>query len=269
MVANKIQTKNVEGKAMIGALQQLPGDAPTACVGWTAHHVAAHLAAGSKEVADLIEAKLEGHPNRPTRGFEEREAPFRAMPHDEVIGRLVAESKRKLSAYDALASTPDDTIAFTGTTLDIERLATHSRSEAAIHRWDMTGSDDTSRELLSQPELTAHSVWVLNAMPVLQESTKALGARAAAKGYTNHVIAFRTEDRPDVVLHAAPPMAWMEMNASPGEVDVVVLLSAEHRLLTLWGRRPSEVDWVVEGDPDLAASLDDIVRPNAIPWPQV
>jgi hypothetical protein len=101
---------NVDGKAVLAALEELPSDAPTACERWTAHDLAAHLAAGSKEVADGVEAKLAGQPDRPTRGLAEREAPFRAMAYDDVLARLVAESKRKLAAYDSLASNGDDTI---------------------------------------------------------------------------------------------------------------------------------------------------------------
>jgi hypothetical protein len=42
------------------------------------------LTAGSKEVADLIEEKLAGQATRPTSGFEEREIPFRTLPHAEL-----------------------------------------------------------------------------------------------------------------------------------------------------------------------------------------
>ena len=59
------------------ALLDRPGDAPTACPGWTAHELLAHLAAGAQEEASLIEAHLAGEPSRPTRAFDERERPFR------------------------------------------------------------------------------------------------------------------------------------------------------------------------------------------------
>jgi hypothetical protein len=139
----------------------------------------AHLAAGAKEVADLIEESLDGLPERPTRGFEERELPFRALLHDELRNRLVAENKRKLIAYDALRERSDNpTISFTGTRVSVEEMEMHSRSEAAIHRWDLVGDDDASNELLAQPELTAHAVKVLDRMVTLDESARALGVRA-------------------------------------------------------------------------------------------
>ncbi len=150
-----------EGSAVLETIDALPPSAPTACAGWTAHDIVAHLAAGAKEIADLIERSLAGDPERPTRGFEEREAPMRALSHDELRRRLVAENVRKLAAWDALAErTADPAIAFTGTRVSVDEFRTHSRSEAAIHRWDMVGDDDLASEMLAQPDLTAHAIKV-------------------------------------------------------------------------------------------------------------
>src|SRR5438094_680113 len=85
-----------EGLALLEALQELPPSARTACEGWTAHHIVAHLAAGAKEIADLVEERLDGRPGRPTRGFEERETPFRAVRHDQLLEDLVSHSIRTL-----------------------------------------------------------------------------------------------------------------------------------------------------------------------------
>jgi len=38
------------GRGILTTLHDLPPNAPTACEGWTAHHIAAHLAAGSREI---------------------------------------------------------------------------------------------------------------------------------------------------------------------------------------------------------------------------
>src|SRR5437016_1495028 len=162
-----------EGKALLAAIDDLPPLSPTACAGWTAHDVAAHLAAGAKEVADLIEESLAGRPQRPTRGFDEREAPFRALTHDELRDELVAENRRKFAAYRALADRSEDpAITFTGVRMTPDEFETHSRSEASIHRWDLVGGDDVSADLLAQPDLTAHAVKVLNVMPILNESAR-------------------------------------------------------------------------------------------------
>jgi hypothetical protein len=47
-----------EGEALLTAIDSLPSSAPTACDGWTAHDIAAHLAAGAKETADFVEESL-------------------------------------------------------------------------------------------------------------------------------------------------------------------------------------------------------------------
>jgi len=57
--------------------------APTACSQWTVHDLVAHLAAGAKENADLVEDELAGRPARATRTFAEREPSFVAMPDVE------------------------------------------------------------------------------------------------------------------------------------------------------------------------------------------
>src|SRR6476646_6992813 len=76
--------------------------APTACSQWTVHDLVAHLAAGAKENADLIEDALAGRPARPTRGFVEREAAFVAMPDAQLREELIRQSHRKLSAVQQL-----------------------------------------------------------------------------------------------------------------------------------------------------------------------
>jgi hypothetical protein len=61
--------------------------------------------------------------------------------------------------------------------LTVTQFVTHHRSEAAIHRWDITGSDDLSDELLAQPELTRHAVSVLNSMPILNKYARTRAAQ--------------------------------------------------------------------------------------------
>ncbi len=248
---------------MLAALDDVAPDAPTVCAGWTAHDVAAHLAAGAKELADLIEERLDGRPPRPTRGFEEREAPFRDLPPDELRRRLLQENVRKLAAYDALGQLDDPTIAFTGTRLRAEELATHSRSEAAIHRWDLVGDDDTSTEQLGQPELTVHAVKVLGAMPVLNESAHALAERAVAAGKPDLHVVLRSPGERDVVFVASTSGGRLELT-EPGAVegDAVVVSDAAQRLLALWGRRSTSRAIAIEGPPELS----DVLWPDARTW---
>jgi hypothetical protein len=266
MTAHNTANSNAEGKAVLAAIHSTAPEAPTACSAWTAHDLVAHLAAGAKEIADLIEEKLEGRPDRPTRDFEEREAPFRAMEHEHLKDQLVAHNLRKLAGYAAMPK--DARVAFTGTQITRQQLDTHSRSEAAIHRWDLVGDDDIGEELLAQPELTSHAVWVLSTMSTLHESARALEARAAKTGHPLTKIGLRTEGRPDVVLLANPSSPHFEITSvDDGDaLDVILTMPAHHRLLALWGRRPAALDTAVEGDRDLLPVVDRVLWPEAVPW---
>lgn len=267
MTNDTTRAANTEGRAVLEAIFAVREDAPTACAAWSAHDLVAHLAAGAKEVADLVTDKLDGRPDRPTRGFDEREAPFRLLPHDELVQRLIEENKRKLHAYDEFAANADPSIAFTGTRVNADRLATHSRSEAAIHRWDLVGDDDTSRTLLGQPDLAAHAAWVLDAMPVLNESGPSIASRAAALGHPRATLTFRSEGAADIVLTLDAPTARFDVVDHAEDSDVVMTMAADHRLLVLWGRRPSTLTLDTDGNTDLLAALDEILWPNALSWP--
>jgi hypothetical protein len=55
--------------------------------------------------------------------------------------------QRKREAVGALADLGDaSTFEFTGASMTAAQIVMHSRSEAAIHRWDVAGSDAVSDE---------------------------------------------------------------------------------------------------------------------------
>lgn len=255
-----------EGTALAAVLDVTAPSAPTACAGWTAHDVVAHLAAGAKEHADLIEHKLSGRPERATRGFEEREAPFRALEHGRLMGRLAEERRRKQQAFEALDASGDPSIAFTGTRITKGKSEIHSRSEAALHRWDIAGDDGISAALLSQPELASHAVWVLNNMPVLSESAHALGIRAATVSRMPAVIVFRAAGQPDIVLTLDTAASRFRVVPETAAGDLILTMRADHRLLALWGRRPAAHTPEVDGDRSLLAMLERVLWPDATPW---
>jgi uncharacterized protein (TIGR03083 family) len=250
---------NREAHALVAAVEAAGSSAPTACAGWTVHELVAHLAAGSKEIADLVEAHLHGRSARPTRAFEEREAPYRAMAGSDLRRAWMVEGGRLIEAVAALdALGPDAAIDFTGTSMTATHLRIHARSEAAIHRWDLCGDDATSDELLAQPELTAHATWALSAMPVLSESAASRTARAPRLR-----IVLRAPDRPDVLLadgrFTSPPDRVPDAGA-----DALVETDAAHRLLVMWGRRaPGRPLRITPVDP----TDEDLV--TRILWPQV
>ena len=109
-----------------------------------------------------VEAYAERRPIPETRSFEEREIPFRALAHDALVRRIGDETTRmnRLLA-DVLAREPDAVVPWTQRQMRVGKFGTHMRNEFALHRWDVAGDDPVSLALLSQPELTAHSVEVL------------------------------------------------------------------------------------------------------------
>jgi hypothetical protein len=225
-----------EVTALFTAVLERPSDAPTACVGWTAHELLAHLAAGAHEEAELIDTHLAGNPSRATRPLDERELPYRELPDDELRGRLVELGERLTGSIDRLrASGEDEGVAFTGRTMRAADFAMHSRSECALHRWDLVGSDEVSRELLSQPKLTAHALTVLTSMAVLPEApANRLGAASAAPDTS---VVLRSADDDLVVTLDADAVSLAIVARGP--VPASVELEAADRLLLLWGRRPS------------------------------
>lgn len=250
----------------MATLRDLSPTAPTACAGWTAHHVAAHLAAGSREIADLAEDRAAGRPPRPTRAFEEREAPYRVMPYRDVIEEMTAQTRRKHAAYDAIAAVSDEPgIDFTGTTITVDELTTHSRSEAALHRWDLIGDDALADDLLADPDLTAHAINILNRMPTLAESARSIAGRAAA--HRSPRIVVRAPGRPDIALDTTGHGRVELGGPEPLDADITITTDPANRLLALWGRRSTHRPIDIDGPAQLVAAVDAILFPNATPWP--
>jgi hypothetical protein len=257
----------VEGRALMEALDSLAPSAATACEGWTAHDIAAHAAAGAKEVSDLIDERLAGRPSRPTRSFAEREAPFAALDDDVLRAAMIEQNRRKMAAISALSDLGNDgEIEFTGRTFSAATLVIHARSEAALHRWDVVGDDDISEELLAQPELTHHAVDVLDTLPILYEAP---GWRAEHGGLSNPLrVVLRSPGEPDIVLaHGETGTRFQITEDAPASGDAVVTTDAGNRLLTLWGRRSSERRLDLDADPDVAEKVASVLWPSAVPWP--
>ncbi len=256
-----------ESRALMTSLAGVKPDAATACGQWTAHDVVAHLAAGAQETAELIEDMLAGRPPRATRSFDEREAPFAALPDAELREVMVEASRRKIAATDALAARgPDASVEFTGRPFTAGQLRTHARSEAALHRWDIVGDDDTGDGLLAQPELTRHAVDVLNTLPMLFESP---GARAERGKLVDARVVLRSPDQPDVVLIADPhgPTRFELCADGPATGEVLITTDAVNRLLTLWGRRSARRTVTITADPALWSTVATTLWPDAVTWP--
>jgi len=116
----------------------------------------------------LIEARLAHGPDTdigPTREFEEREAPFRAMADRRLRRQFVVEGFALTDAILRLRSAgPGFTVTFTGWDMSVDEMILHGKSELTLHRWDLVGTDDLSRQLLSRPEFMTHGKKVLARM---------------------------------------------------------------------------------------------------------
>jgi hypothetical protein len=224
-----------EAAAFLEALDRTPPDARTACAGWTAHDLVAHLAAGAAEMADLTEATVAGEPPRATREFSEREAPYVALDDRKLRERLVVEALRLDAAVEALDAT-GTTVEFAGRSLSAADLRMHGRSEAALHRWDLVGDDECGTSLLAQPELTAHAVVVLNQM--LQGAPESVASRTERVGIPSGIeLSFASPGEHDVVLTADANGTRLELRNAADNPTAVA--DSWARLLALWGRRSS------------------------------
>jgi hypothetical protein len=256
-------------ETFLTSIASVPADAPTACTKWTAHNIAAHLAAGFEEVSVLIENSLAGRPSRDTRTFEAREAPYRAMDADVLRKRLrehLIHTVRVLADFRAAGA--DAAFDFNGAPFTAAQMTVHLDSELAIHRWDFMGDDAISEELLSTPAFTRHAVFLLNALPMLAEGAS---NRVATTGLRATTVVLRTPGQPDVALQVdADGEARYVQGDSEGCITghYVVTTDDANRLLTLWGRHSRRRPIGIVGNPaqwsDVAAAL----WPDANPWPQ-
>ncbi len=152
--------------AFLETLRRVRNTDPTRCEGWTVHELLAHLAAGSAEIADLANLPLQGvGPVRATRGFEEREAPYRLMRPMQLRRSFVREGMRATAAIIMLEQAGRD-LEFTGIALSPQSLLLHCESELIVHRWDITGDDDVSLQGLARRDIQEHTLTTIAKMPV-------------------------------------------------------------------------------------------------------
>ena len=224
--------RSKEAGAFISARQQVAPGVVTACNGWTAHEVTAHLTGIAIEISRHLIPCLAGEAIPKTRSFEEREAPLQEMDDADLCQRLESEERHTRSLLDqVLAADPDAVIAWTGRQMAVAKFWPHLRNEFAIHRWDFVGDDDISAELLSQPELTEHSVGVLG------EILTRRGRQRDPAPDDHFCVRLRSDSTSDVRLVVQNGSARLEI-ADARDEEPHVDLDAAARLLVIWGRRP-------------------------------
>ena len=240
-----------ETAALVATLGDVGPAALTSCPGWSAQHIAAHIAGNHDEARRHVDAHLAGRPLTATRSFEEREAPLLPLPFDTLLARIEAEEAALLDAVDeAQEANPAAELRWTGRTVAIKSFPTHMRSESAVHRWDIVGDDATSTRLLANPELLAHAVTFIG-RPLLMKGLARLDAPLRAR--------LRSLGTDDLLVDATP-----DGEASLALVDpsgpAVVESDAAARLLLLWGRRPQPFHRVrAEAEPAAVARLQHLL----------
>jgi uncharacterized protein (TIGR03083 family) len=239
--------------ALADTLMSVDSTAPTACAEWSVHELTAHLAAGSAEIADLVELELAEGRTRSTRDFEEREAPYRSLSPVRLRDAFFTEALRANVAVQRL-STADEgrrRVLFTGIALDAPTLISHIESELVLHRWDIVGSDDIAIAALSDSQLAAHAAATVTAMQpnvfplrsgpeqtILLRSPGVADIAVTGGSVTTLELAPGADDHPAVVCHPAV------------------------RTLLLWGRRPAPGLPQPVGNPENVAAVVAMLCPS-------
>lgn len=221
-----------EAEGFFEALDRMPSAAVTACRGWTAHELIAHIASGADAFANQIEAHLAGDPVPEFGAWQDREPPYRELADAQLRRRLLTADARMNAAFGAmLADDPAVAVPTVGWGLPVAELVTHMRQEFAIHRWDLLGDDEAGLHLLGQPVLVEHSVALL-----ADSLLSGLGNDPApAQPLTARL---RCPDSADLVVRVeggAASLTWAEPVDAPGVIET----DPAARILLLWGRRPA------------------------------
>jgi hypothetical protein len=117
------------------------------------------------------------------------------------------------------------------------------REELILHRWDITGDDNTAREAMNEPWLTEHSVREVG-KPVLWRGSAGLSFEADGSFEGT----LRVAGTDDIRVTATPAGNRIEF-AEPEE-PATVESDAAVRALFLWGRRPADpARWHSEAGP--------------------
>ncbi len=223
-----------EAEAFLDARQHTAAGVVSACQGWTAHEVTAHLTAAAAEITRHLEPYLHGDAVPATRTFEEREPPYRAMDDAVLCRRLEREEHKMRSLIErVLAQEPDAVIPWTERQMAVAKFLTHMRNEFAIHRWDVVGDDEIGTELLNQPELTEHAVNVLGRLLLFR------GTEHDPFPGQDLQVRLRAEQAPDIRLVVETGQARWELTNTEADEPHVELDPAA-RTLVIWGRRPDQ-----------------------------
>ena len=132
-----------EWEPFADAVQERRPETGTWCEAWTLRDIVIHQAGNAEELARVLGGHLTGEPVD-TRGFEERERPFREMNDVDLWSAFTDRMTRLGEVAAAADELPDETdVAWTGRTMKVPWFAEHMREELVLHGWDRPA--DTSR----------------------------------------------------------------------------------------------------------------------------
>lgn len=226
--------RSQEAEAFLDDLHDTAPQVVTACDGWTAHELTAHLAGAAAEVTRHLEPYLRGEGVPATQSFEVREAPFRALDDPELRQRLEVEEEKMRSVIgQVLDQEPDAVIPWTGRQMPVAKFVPHMRNEFTVHRWDFAGDDEIGRRLLAQPELTEHAVTVLGRMLMLR------GAQRDPEPDQDFAVRLRADGTRDVRVVVESGQAGLQL-ADDDTDEPYAEVDAAARTLIIWGRRPDQ-----------------------------
>jgi hypothetical protein len=221
-----------EAEAFLEAVGDADPSAISSCDGWTTHEVAAHVTGIAVEVNRHLDPFLQGDPVPRTRTFEEREAPLQAIEHESLLGRLDAEEQRMRTVVaDVLEVNPDSVIPWTGRQMEVAKFIPHLRNEHALHRWDVVGDDDLGFTLLSQADLTGHSVLVLGRILLVA------GLARDPDPEANFRASLRSVGERDISVLVQDGEAFLGWDDVASDQPAVVSDPAARHLF-IWGRHP-------------------------------
>jgi hypothetical protein len=226
--------RSAEAEAFFAAIEVTAPELVSACDGWTAHEIAAHVTGNAVEIVRHLEPYLQGDPVPKTRSFEEREAPLRALAHADLLTRLDRDEQRMRAVIaDVLAREPEAVIPWTGRQMAVAKFIPHMRNEHALHRWDVAGDDSTSLALLAEPDLIEHSVGVLGAILLVA------GRKHDPDPDSDFRVRLRSDGQPDLLVtveRGDATLVWADDERDEPSVE----LDPAARQLFIWGRRPDE-----------------------------
>jgi hypothetical protein len=224
--------RSMEADAFLTTIDAASPEAISACEGWTTHEIAAHVTGIAVEVTRHLEPYLQGEPVPKTRSFEEREAPLQALGHMDLLRRLDAEERRMRGLVaDVLDHESDAVIPWTGRHMAVAKFIPHLRNEHALHRWDVAGEDDISRQLLGTDDLVDHSVAELGRILLVA------GRNHDPDPDAHFRVCLRSDGHRDlqvVVEAGTATLAWADACEDEPWIDIDPV--ARH--VFIWGRRP-------------------------------